>query len=221
MTRSRKGKIARLPAAIREELNRRLLDGQPASTILPWLNALPETAAILSAHFHGEPISPQNLTEWRQGGYTEWLAQRQRIEHLRSLSAYAADLARAAGGSLSEGAAAIAGGRILQLLEDLPPDRLDKLVAALSSLRSSEAAALNARTAQARLAQKERELALAEQKFRRRTAEMFLQWAASPDARAILDASDPRDIKLDRLVHLMFGAPPQPPPQDQSGEHAP
>lgn len=42
MTTARTGKIARLPVAIREEVNRRLLDGEPASKILPWLNGLPD-----------------------------------------------------------------------------------------------------------------------------------------------------------------------------------
>jgi hypothetical protein len=36
------GKIARLPHQIRHPLNERLLDGQKAKTILPWLNSLSE-----------------------------------------------------------------------------------------------------------------------------------------------------------------------------------
>ncbi len=36
------GNIARLPRAIRDELNRRVDDGQTGKEILPWLNGLPE-----------------------------------------------------------------------------------------------------------------------------------------------------------------------------------
>jgi len=38
---TRTGKIARLTEEIRGEVNQRLLDGQKASAILPWLNAYP------------------------------------------------------------------------------------------------------------------------------------------------------------------------------------
>ena len=37
------GKIARLPRAIRDELNRRMDDGQTGKELLPWLNGLPKS----------------------------------------------------------------------------------------------------------------------------------------------------------------------------------
>jgi hypothetical protein len=37
---------------------------------------LPEVQAILSQHFDGRPIKPQNLYEWKQGGYAVWLHQK-------------------------------------------------------------------------------------------------------------------------------------------------
>src|SRR5712692_3098289 len=37
-----KGKIARLPLAIREQLNRRLQDGEIGKELVVWLNAAPE-----------------------------------------------------------------------------------------------------------------------------------------------------------------------------------
>ena len=74
MRTTRTGKIAHLPAEIREEVNRRLYDGQFQSVILAWLNSLPIVKEILAAHFHGVPISPQNLSEWKAGGHQDWLA---------------------------------------------------------------------------------------------------------------------------------------------------
>lgn len=38
---TRTGKIAWLPRTIREQLNRRLEDGEPGSDLVAWLNALP------------------------------------------------------------------------------------------------------------------------------------------------------------------------------------
>ena len=43
--RTRNGKIARLPLEIREQLNRRLDDGEQGQPDLDWLNALPEGAS--------------------------------------------------------------------------------------------------------------------------------------------------------------------------------
>jgi hypothetical protein len=206
--RQRQGKIARLPAAIREEVNQRLHDGQTGSQILPWLHSLPEVLRVLDELFKEEPITPQNLSEWRTGGYQDWLRQRERVENLKTLSTYAGQLAQA-GGSLTEGAAAIAGGKILDLIESLDEDNIQKLISSLAALRSSEAAALNAKTNKAKLAQKDRELSLAEATFRRQTAETFIKWLESEEARQIASGSEPKRVRVDKLVQLMFGDRPQ------------
>lgn len=72
---ARNGKIARLPAAVREELNQRLLDGEAGPALIEWLNALPEAQAALQRNFAGRPMTEQNLSEWRQGGFRDWLAK--------------------------------------------------------------------------------------------------------------------------------------------------
>src|SRR5580658_951731 len=69
------GKIARLPVAIRQELNRRLLNGEPARQLVVWLNGLPEVQAMLAAHFQGQPIGEMNLSRWKNGGYLAWCDQ--------------------------------------------------------------------------------------------------------------------------------------------------
>ena len=43
---ARNGKVARLPKVVREELNRRLEDGQLGRELLCWLNGLPATAQL-------------------------------------------------------------------------------------------------------------------------------------------------------------------------------
>ena len=79
-------KIARLPAAIREQLNRRLHNGELGKTILAWLNELPETKKILGDIFAGKAVTHQNLSEWRRGGYQDWLLHQQRLEWFDRLS---------------------------------------------------------------------------------------------------------------------------------------
>ena len=81
---SRIGKIARLPHDIREQLNRRLMDGQSGPEILQWVNELPQCRQMLAQKFGGRPIDDNNLYEWRHGGYEEWLYHEDRRDSLRS-----------------------------------------------------------------------------------------------------------------------------------------
>jgi hypothetical protein len=65
--RSRNGKIARLPLAVRQELNKRLQNGEQGKLLVEWLNSQPEVQAILAAQFNGQPIVAPNLSAWRKG----------------------------------------------------------------------------------------------------------------------------------------------------------
>jgi hypothetical protein len=44
--------------------------GKQGKELLDWLNSLPEVKDSIKSD--GNPISRQNLSEWRQGGYREW-----------------------------------------------------------------------------------------------------------------------------------------------------
>jgi hypothetical protein len=80
MNLTRNGKIARLPRSVRQELNRRLDDGEQGKKLVAWLNALPEVQAIVAAEFGGKAIREQNLSEWKQGGYRDWVTQQEALE---------------------------------------------------------------------------------------------------------------------------------------------
>ncbi len=92
---TRTGKIARLPKSVRDELNRRLLDGQSGRLLVEWLNSLPEVQAALKREFDGRDILPQNLSEWRRGGFREAVA---RMEAEQCLAHMMEDLAPPAEG---------------------------------------------------------------------------------------------------------------------------
>jgi hypothetical protein len=68
---ARVGKIARLPLETREELNRRLANGELGGSLLRWLNELPAARDMLEFCFDGAAITKQNLSEWRKGGFRE------------------------------------------------------------------------------------------------------------------------------------------------------
>src|SRR6267378_766217 len=80
MNPTRNGKIARLPLAVRQELNRRLDEGEQGKELVAWLNGLPEVQAIVATQFGGKAIREQNLSEWKQGGYRDWLAKQEALE---------------------------------------------------------------------------------------------------------------------------------------------
>jgi hypothetical protein len=114
--RSPVGKIARLPYAIREQLNQRLLDNQPASEILPWLNGLPAVKKILAAQFKNVPLIRQNLDSWRQGGYQEWLKDWKDAVKYQRTAQYAARISRAGRGKIAAGAVTIISSQIIDQL---------------------------------------------------------------------------------------------------------
>ena len=75
----------RLPSPIRDQLNQRLQDNEPAKTILEWLNNLPEVKTLLAAEFDGRPVNEVNLSDWRKGAYREWLARQEAAGLLQTL----------------------------------------------------------------------------------------------------------------------------------------
>lgn len=95
---TRNGKIARMPYDIREELNRRLRDGKFGTALLKWLNEQPECLEVLDDEFESRPITKQNLSEWRQGGYEDWLRKEEARQRLDVLREKASDLEKDAGG---------------------------------------------------------------------------------------------------------------------------
>ena len=72
MNPTHKGKIGRLPRAIRDEVNQRLDNGENGTSIIAWLNSQPEVQAVLAAEFKGIPICKQNLSQWRKYGHKKW-----------------------------------------------------------------------------------------------------------------------------------------------------
>jgi hypothetical protein len=85
--RARVGKIARLPGEIRDTLNHRLHNGALGKELVAWLNALPEAQTVLAERFAGRPITEDNISAWRSGGFQDWRLEEERRVRLRELSA--------------------------------------------------------------------------------------------------------------------------------------
>lgn len=200
---ARAGKIDSLPLDIREEVHRRLLDGETGAQILPWLNTLPKVRTVLDRSFHGVDVSDENLSSFRNGPHQEWIRRREKETSLKSLAAYASRLAGAAGANMSAGAQAIATGRILEVLEAsaYEDEDLPKLIGALTALRSAD-------LKQVQLDQRSRALDLMESKFQVQTCELFLRWYEDEEAKRVASGKEERTVKVEKLRQLMFGENP-------------
>ena len=118
----RTGKIARLPHHLRDQLNQRLHNGEPGVELIKWLNSLPEVQAILAEHFEGVPISPQNLSEWNNGGFLDWLTTQELLEDAREFAADTAQLPGFTDGHLLDCLSHTLIARYAVLLKKMPLD---------------------------------------------------------------------------------------------------
>ncbi len=116
MTTTRVGKIGHLPKSIRDQVNCRLLDGQTGVRLVKWLNSLPETKDALATDFGGRDINEQNLTEWKQGGYQDWLAQQELRVCAGNVAQDGQELATVSDGSLANHLATVLSARYAALM---------------------------------------------------------------------------------------------------------
>ncbi len=208
---ARKGKIARLPERIRDEVCRRLLDGQTGPEICTWVNRVPEVKAILKAHFGGKPIRDNNLSEWRKGGFIEWRDRREMVAETKDLARFSIEMARADGQNLTEGAAVIVAGKFVKLLRDLVKakklnvEEFTLLTNSLAKLRAGDQNAQKLEQTREQLDQNAEALELDKQKFRRETCGLFLEWREDERARSIADGPGSNAEKIEALGRAMFG----------------
>jgi len=197
------GKIASLPHAIRQEVNQRLLNGETAGQILPWLNENQGVQLILVDRFNSAAVNEENLSNWRQNQYQDWLRKREKEQSIKTLSEYASRLATSAGSNMSAGAQAIATGKIMELLEAsaFDDETLPDVIGALTSLRQAD-------LRQLQLDQRTRSLDLAEAKFQQETADQFLKWYDNEEAKRVASGKEEKTVKVEQIRQLMFGENP-------------
>jgi hypothetical protein len=104
-------KIALLSEEVRRQVNHRLQKGENAGQLLEWLNALPEPQAALAAESRNPTFNQEDVSNWKQGSYRDWLAQREAMAEVRRVVAEAQELSRAADGALTDNLAIWTAGR--------------------------------------------------------------------------------------------------------------
>ena len=117
---TRRGKIARLPMDIREEVNRRLENAVEGKQIVQWLNTRPEVAALMAAQFDGQPVNEPNLSHWKTGGFRDWQTQQEALGVTSQVLSDAAELTRKSGGKALESLAVCLTARTALSMQNMP-----------------------------------------------------------------------------------------------------
>lgn len=204
-TRAYRSKIGRLPWKLRNEFNERIRDGATGPVLLAWINALPEFAAV-RRESGCDDINPQNLTDWRNTGYKDWLDEQDKTERLSKMASLSQQIIAQTGGDPTSVGCRIAAGKLLDALESADGEAVDELAKSFATLRSVENDARRVDLAADKQRLDEQRLALERQKFQRQTVQAFVkQWYKDEAIRAVLeDKSLDNDAQTEALGRLMF-----------------
>ena len=189
-SRTRKGKVARLPFEIRETLNNMIRDGA--------------TAADLNDHIVSKgfaKLNATNWTNWRKGGYQDWLKDQARIDAIR-------DKHETIRRELEAGGFSVLDKAIYEVAQNLADSELDpaKVASAVAALKTAVTGSQRVEILSRRAHIAEQALAMAKQKFQRETCELFIKWHTDQRASQILDDVDAsNEDRIEHLGELIFG----------------
>lgn len=211
---TRNGKIARLPRELREELNRRLREGEPGTTLVAWLNALPEARMALAREFNGRDISEQNLSEWKSGGYQEWLARREAVAQARELAADAVELGEATGGRLTDHLATVLAARYAAALAGWDGEVTEEFRRKLRVLHGLCQDIVELRRGDhsgGRLEIERERLERQREKTEEEVVDHFRRWSNNLEVRQCLIENAQNAKEKERRLREIFGLPPKEP----------
>ncbi len=179
----RRGNVARLPKATRDQINHMLDDGCTYAAIIESLGDC------------GKQLDESNLTRWKKGGYQDWLAEQAFIDRTRSRQETPAELVRDFDGTdVNHAALQLGSLHIFEALRNLRPGSLNRK---LGGDCAAFARLLNA------LARASRETMLL-QKYREACARASAVLHEAMDAKRKLSESETRAIvmKVDDILGL-------------------
>jgi hypothetical protein len=206
---NRNGKIARLPRALRDRINLALYHRTPAKDLARALNQMPEVKAVLAQYFNGRPLKQQNINEWKQGGYRDWLHHRQILEQQRELAADAKDLSDTASGLPDSlfGLLTLNYADLMMNRESQTPEEFEKKRKELSlvsqDISRMHRCHINARRVEVQEARLERD----EEKTEEQLHFKFMEWVENP---AIRRACILGPMEANRQTRQHLGMPPRP-----------
>jgi hypothetical protein len=211
---ARNGKIARLPRDLRDELNRRLQNGEQGGPLLAWLNGLPHVRQTLVEGFGGVAISKQNLCEWRAGGFAEWQARQETLEQARELAADAGEITAATDGRLTDHLATVLAVRYASALPGWNGEVTDELRRKLRALRGLCQDIVELRRGDhsgARLKMEQDRLEREHEKTEEEVVAHFQRWLNNPEMRDLVCQNYVSPEERERRMREIFGLPPKSP----------
>jgi hypothetical protein len=211
---ARNGKIARLPREIRDELNRRMHNGEQGGPLLSWLNGLPQVRQTLVEGFGGVAISKQNLCEWRAGGFAEWQARQETLEQARELAADAQEITAATDGKLTDHLATVLAVRYASALHGWNGEVTDEFSRKLRALRGLCQDIVELRRGDhsgARLQMERERLEREREKTEAEVVAHFQRWLKNPEVRDLVCQDYVSPEERERRLHEIFGLAPKPP----------
>ena len=111
--KKRNGVVAHLPKAVRDVINRMIEEGKEYQEI------------EAKVREEGHEVSMGHLISWRQGGYQDWLWERERLIHMRLIREFAQEVVREnQGKEVQEAAIEIATSQIYEMLTEFDPKTL-------------------------------------------------------------------------------------------------
>jgi len=117
--KKRVGKIARLPHEVRQQINEMIQDGVPYEQIIQTLQQ------------RGYPdFNPQNLTNWKEGGFQDWLREQERLDAIQLEREATTELVKnLQGPAFTDAAIQLASFHLFQVLRTFNPEDLKKQLA--------------------------------------------------------------------------------------------
>jgi hypothetical protein len=206
---NRNGKIAHLPRALRDRINLALYNRCPAKELAHALNQLPEVQAVMAQYFNGKPIRQQNISEWKLGGYRDWLHHRQILEQQRELTADAQALSDTAKGTAESlfGLLTLNYTHLMMNRDKDTPEEFEQKRKELSlvsqDISRMHRCHINTRRVEVQEARLERD----EEKTAEQLHFKFMEWAENPAIRRALILAP---MEANRQSRLHFGIPPRP-----------
>src|SRR5436190_14915780 len=219
-----KGKIARLPRGIRDQLNRRLDEGEAGKELVQWLNELPEVRDIMARQFGGRPINEQNLSEWKARGHREWLARQEALAHARELAADAQELGEATDGKLTDHLATVLAARYAAALGGWNGEVSDEFRQKLRALRGLCQDIVELRRGDhsgARLNMERERLERESEKTEVEVVEHFKRWAMKPEVREWISRDWLSPEERERRLRQIFGLESKTAPQNGANDSDP
>jgi hypothetical protein len=148
----------------------------------------------LKEQFGGVPISKQNLSDWRQGGFARWQAQRELLTQARDMAENASELNSAADGRLTDHLATVLAARYAALLSGWSGEMSEGMREQLKSLHGLCRAVVVLRRGDyhcTRLRLEEERAELAREKTQEEMLGYFEKWVENCKVQAVLAESEP------------------------------